>query len=139
MHSNGNKEHKSSEKEHNPSGEAYKSQKEEKQKEPKVPTRQISYDMYKKGMTVEEIAKERGYVPSTIMSHLTGYIVDGDIDIRQFVSTDHEQLLRQYMTLHPDSPFSEIRTALNESCSYDEIRIVANIMEKEKTGKQQKA
>ena len=93
--------------------------------------------MYKKGMTVEEIAKERGYVPSTIMSHLTGYIVDGDIDIRQFVSTDHEQLLRQYMTLHPDSPFSEIRTALNESCSYDEIRIVANIMEKEKTARQQ--
>ncbi len=132
-------EHKSSEKEYNPSGEAYKSQKEEKQKEPKVPTRQISYDMYKKGMTVEEIAKERDYVPSTIMSHLTGYIVDGDIDIRNFVSADHEQSLRQYMTSHPDSPFSEIRAALDESCSYDEIRIVANIMEKEKTDKQQKA
>ncbi len=129
-----NKEKKASREEYKqPAKETEKEKGKEKEKGPKIPTRQISYDMYRKGMSVDEIAKERGYVPSTIMSHLLGYIVDGHIDIRNFVSSDHEQQLRQYITLHPDSPFSEIRTALNDSCSYDEIRIVADIMKKEKT------
>ncbi len=131
---NKNKEKKASREEYKqPAKEAEKEKGKEKEKGPKIPTRQISYDMYRKGMSVDEIAKERGYVPSTIMSHLLGYIVDGHIDIRNFVSSDHEQQLRKYITLHPDSPFSEIRTALNDSCSYDEIRIVADIMKKEKT------
>ncbi len=131
---NKNKEKKASREEYKqPAKETEKEKGKEKEKGPKIPTRQISYDMYRKGMSVDEIAKERGYVPSTIMSHLLGYIVDGHIDIRNFVSSDHEQQLRKYITLHPDSPFSEIRTALNDSCSYDEIRIVADIMKKEKT------
>ena len=59
------------------SGSGRKSRRQKKPNEPKVPktpTREISYNLYKQGMTLEQIAAERGLVKDTIAGHLASYV-----------------------------------------------------------------
>lgn len=102
-----------------------KEPKEKKTKEPKTPTREISLNMFRQGMTVDLIAHERSLAVSTIMGHLLPYIMAGQIDRRQFISEEHEQALAAYLAQHPEeTSWTAIRTAMGNDYSYDEIRLV---------------
>ncbi len=101
------------------------------QKKEKIDTKKVSLDLYKGGMKPDDIAKARNLAPSTIMGHLAHYVIEGELGIRDFVSTAHENKLREFISSHPDTPFGEIRTALGESYTFSEIKIVAGLMEKE--------
>lgn len=106
----------------------------EKPKKPKAEkgaTRRATLEMYRKGMKPAEIAKERGLAESTIMGHLAQLVIDGEIGIRDFISTAHENRLREFIAENPDMTFSEIRTALGESYNYGEISIIKKLMDRE--------
>lgn len=47
-----------------------------------------SLSMYKKGMSIADIAKERQFVESTIAGHLSSFLSTGEVDILDFVSQD---------------------------------------------------
>ena len=49
-------------------------------KEPKIPTYKISYDMFSSGMTIEQIAKERGLVYGTVFGHIARYVEAGELE-----------------------------------------------------------
>ncbi len=107
----------------------------EKEKKEKIDTKKVSLDLYKGGMKVDDIAKARNLSPSTILGHLAHYVIEGELGIRDFVSTTHENKIREFISSHPDAHFGEIRTALGESYTYGEIKIVASLMKKEADGK----
>lgn len=98
------------------SGSGRESRRQKKPNEPKVPktpTREISYNLYKQGMTLEQIAAERGLVKDTIAGHLASYVKEGKIGLRALISSAHEKKIRDFMKAHPElEHFSEIKEAL---------------------------
>lgn len=117
------------------SGSGRKSRRQKKPNEPKVPktpTREISYNLYKQGMTLEQIAAERGLVKDTIAGHLASYVKEGKIGLRALISSAHEKKIRDFMKAHPELElFSEIKEALGASIDYYEIKLVHDLMEGE--------
>ena len=65
-----------------------KEKKEKKEKKAVGETYRISYDLYKSGKTIEEIAIERNFSTGTIASHLSRYINSGQLNINDFVSEE---------------------------------------------------
>lgn len=117
------------------SGSGRKSRRQKKPNEPKVPktpTREISYNLYKQGMTLEQIAAERGLVKDTIAGHLASYVKEGKIGLRALISSAHEKKIRDFMKAHPElEHFGEIKEALGASIEYYEIKLVHDLMEGE--------
>lgn len=117
------------------SGSGRKSRRQKKPNEPKVPktpTREISYNLYKQGMTLEQIAAERGFVKDTIAGHLASYVKEGKIGLRALISSAHEKKIRDFMKAHPElEHFSEIKEALGAGIDYYEIKLVHDFMEGE--------
>ena len=116
-------------------GSGRKSRKQKKTNEPKVPktpTREISYNLYKQGMTLEQIAAERGFTKDTIAGHLASYVKEGKVGLRVLISSAHEQKIRDFMKAHPEREhFSEIKEALGAGIEYYEIKLVHDLMEEE--------
>ena len=117
------------------SGSGRKSRRQKKPNEPKVPktpTREISYNLYKQGMTLEQIAAERGFVKDTIAGHLASYVKEGKVGLRALISSAHEKKIRDFMKAHPElEHFSEIKEALGAGIDYYEIKLVHDLMEGE--------
>lgn len=87
----------------------------------------ITYDLYKKGFTVEEIANERGYVSSTIVNHLCKLIEFGEnIDIQQFVEAEKIPIIQAVIKATTESSLSAIMENIQKSgnYSYNDIRFV---------------
>lgn len=98
-------------------------------KAPKVPTREISYNLFKQGLTIEQIAAERNFTKGTIIGHLTPYVKEGKIGIRTFITSAHEKKIRDFMEKHPEMEhFSEIKEALGPSIEYYEIKLIHDLM-----------
>lgn len=69
-------------------GKAVRSEKAAKAEKPKKEdTRCVTFRMYKQGMTIKQIAKERDLHTRTIHSHLAHYVAKGMLPVEEFVST----------------------------------------------------
>ncbi|MDR0891931.1 MAG: helix-turn-helix domain-containing protein [Mediterranea sp.] len=87
-------------------------------------TRTISYEMFKQGMTIDEIAKQRELVTGTIAGHLEGYVRSGEIKVEQVVSAEHIDKIRRYHQAHADAGVTDIKVALGDEVSYADVRFV---------------
>ncbi|KAA6315780.1 hypothetical protein EZS27_033812, partial [termite gut metagenome] len=106
-----------------------------KEKNPpsKNPTKEITYKMFQQGMSVEEIAKIRGFVAGTIVGHLEPYVRKGDISIQELVPQEKIDIITRYLQEHKgqDESLSVIKTALGEEILYTDIRaVLASVQEK---------
>jgi ribonuclease D len=59
----------------------------------KVSTKEQTYTLFKQGLKMEEIAKQRGFALSTVQSHLIPYISSGEIMIDELVSNEKQRLI----------------------------------------------
>lgn len=97
-------------------------------KPPKIPTREISYNMYIGGMGIEQIATERKLAYSTIFSHLLGYVESGEIDALQLIPQEHAERLQDYFRSgHRPTSLAEINESLNMTMPYSEISLYMRI------------
>lgn len=92
-------------------------------KKPKKPTAEITYELYQKGKTIEEIAEERGFVPETILGHLAQYVANGILSINDFVEDKKIDVVKKafesgYQTI------GDLKRVLGDDISYGEIKIV---------------
>lgn len=106
--------------------ERKKKEKKEKEKKIKVCTKEISYDLYCSGMTIEEIAQERNLVPGTIVTHLIPYIINGDIKIDALVDRSIRVRITNFALEHPDKMNSlmAIKENVEDNISYTDIKLV---------------
>lgn len=106
-------------------------------KEPKAPkplTREISFNMYVGGMTIEQIAEERGLTVGTVFSHLAHYASEGRMDWHDLISEESMKELQAYFAANGNrSSLSEIKSKLSPSVSYDEIRLFIDLNKKRKS------
>jgi hypothetical protein len=100
-----------------------------KKKLPKPDTKKQSFELYKTGKTIEEIAKERSLAVSTISGHLAYFIGTGELDVHDLVSTEKIDLISKFFTKNPSNYLYDAKTALGESVTYNEVRFVHQHLE----------
>lgn len=90
----------------------------------RVDTKQVSYDLFREGKTLKEIAKERGLTVSTIETHLAHYIGTGEIDLYDLVDKKKVDRIRKAL-ISVDSPnLKDVKQTLGRSVTYGEIKMV---------------
>ena len=83
-------------------------------------------------MSIEEIAKERNLVRSTIAGHLAeAYFRGENINIDQFVSKEKQKIITQQFKKIGVEKLTPIKQALGADYSYEEIRFVKATIQKE--------
>ncbi|MEZ7939344.1 MAG: DNA helicase RecQ [Schleiferiaceae bacterium] len=91
-----------------------------------------SYNLYKEGLSVAEIAEKRELQPTTIISHLCKKYLEGKpVDLNQFVSVEEiNQVKRAKEILENPAELKKYFVFLEESIDYGKIRIALTILEK---------
>jgi hypothetical protein len=96
---------------------------EKKVKVVKPDTQLLSFELFKKGKTVEEIAALRTLAVSTIQSHLVHFIETGELPMETLLSPDKIDELKEVMKKFPDVKLlTELKQQCNENISYHDIR-----------------
>ncbi|MBB6004218.1 DNA helicase RecQ [Arcicella rosea] len=101
-----------------------------------VDTFHYTYQLYKEGLSVNEIAEQRSLNPVTIFSHLAKLYEDGeDINISAFITeTEVEQIVgaAKVMNVKKGDPIKPLFEAMDAKYEYHKIRIALLIAEKNK-------
>ncbi|KGL61809.1 helix-turn-helix domain-containing protein [Polaribacter sp. Hel1_85] len=96
----------------------------EQKKEDKKPTKQITLELFKSGLSVKEIAKERSLTTGTIESHLASYIPTGDVDILELIPIKKYKKLVDQIEEVEFKNLTELKEKVDKSFSYMELRMV---------------
>ncbi len=88
-------------------------------------TRQTSFDMFNRGLTVPGIAKERGLAESTIEGHLCSFIETGELNIDRLLSPERQSAIEVAMKNVSENFLNEIKNKLGDDYSYGEIKWMA--------------
>ncbi|MBI5730650.1 MAG: DNA helicase RecQ [Ignavibacteriales bacterium] len=92
----------------------------------KSETKMETFELFKSGKSVAEIAAIRNLAASTIENHLAFYIEKGKIKVIELVSQEKIQQIEKAIQLHGDLSLSVLKNELGEKISYGEIRLVIN-------------
>lgn len=98
-------------------------------KAPRPKTSEVSFELFKQGKTVEEIAAERKLTTGTIRSHFVPYLKNKTIKITALVPEEKVNTIITCIRKTEASTLTEVKHALGEDFSYDEIRLVMASME----------
>ncbi|MFV8356121.1 DNA helicase RecQ [Flavobacterium sp. XS1P32] len=102
-------------------------------KKKEATTYKETLELYKNGLTVEEIAQKRKLGFSTIMSHLAKLYVDGaEIDLDSFISKEEvSQIADAQIKLESPNALKPYFDYFEEKIDYGKIRLALAILEKE--------
>lgn len=94
-------------------------------------TTKESYDLYKSGKTIVEIAALRELSPVTIEGHLSHFIQTGELDISLFVSPEKLPAIADAIQSYGAEKLSPLKEVLGDDYGYGEIRMVVAWMNRE--------
>jgi ATP-dependent DNA helicase RecQ len=86
-------------------------------------TKRISYELYRSGKTIKEVAAERSLAITTIETHLSYYITSGELDVNDFVPPDKQELIASATEKYGRLSLKLLKDNLPEEISYMEIRM----------------
>jgi energy-coupling factor transporter ATP-binding protein EcfA2 len=92
-------------------------------------SRQISYELFKNGLTIPEIARSRQMALSTIEAHLLNYVGNGEIPINRLVDQRKVKAIEECIELNNFRLLSDLKAKLGDAYSYSEIRFVLKYLE----------
>ncbi|WBX73909.1 helix-turn-helix domain-containing protein [Tenacibaculum pacificus] len=95
-----------------------------KKKEVKIPTREITYNFFKEGISAKEIAKKRGLTLNTIETHLASYLSAGDIDILDLMPVKRYNKLLKSIEDTDFKTLSELKKKVSKEFSFNELKMV---------------
>ena len=98
-------------------------QKKEKSNTIKTDTKILSFNLFKGGKSVAEIAKERNLASSTIEGHLAFFVGTGEIDIDSFVTKEKQLIIKEAAAKHGTESLTVLIQNLPEKYTYGEIRM----------------
>jgi hypothetical protein len=89
-------------------------------------TKKISFDLFKQGKTISEIAEERKLSIITIEAHLAHFVGTGEIPISKFVSQERVDLIAGHFDGSDELFLGPVKAALGDEVSWSDIRFVAS-------------
>ena len=90
----------------------------------KADTYAASFELYKEGKNIDEIAALRTLSRSTIEGHLCRYISDGEIDASTLITPEKYTLIEEALQQYDGKSITPIKQKLPPAISFGEIRIV---------------
>jgi len=90
----------------------------------KSDTRVESYELFKSGKTVAEVAAFRNLATSTIQNHLAFFVAVGKLEVTELVSPEKIDQIEKVIKLHSDLSLGELKKILGENINYGEITAV---------------
>jgi ATP-dependent DNA helicase RecQ len=112
---------------------AHSKEKREKKSRKKGNTYKETFNLYKEGMTIEEIAQTRNLAPTTIFSHLSKLYDSGEnVDLKKFISKgDLEAVKKAKSKLENPDALKPYFEHFQEEMDYGTIRMALTILNKE--------
>jgi len=92
-------------------------------------TFEVSLDLFRSGMSVEHIAREREMTVGTIEGHLAMFIPAGKVDLNELVPESKIEPIKRAIALHGDQSLGLLKTELGDDYSDGEIRAVVASMQ----------
>ena len=94
-------------------------------------TFKVTFDLYKQGKTVPEIANERGLSPTTIEGHLSRFVQTGELDVHEFVNEAKIPAIKNAVESYGSEMLSPLKEILGDAYTYGEIKAVIAWMNKD--------
>lgn len=104
--------------------------KNEQKKEDKKPTKQISFELFKSGLSIKEIAKERTLTAGTIESHLASFIPSGEVDVLELIPLKKYNKMVKAIESVEFKNLTDLKEKVDSSYSFMELRMVLMSLEK---------
>ena len=96
------------------------------------PTAQRTLELHHEGLTIDEIAAQRGFKAQTIAQHLARFIEQGQIeDVRPWVSDADLARIRRAAGGRPIAALRPLREALDGALSYDQLTLARAYLNRE--------
>ncbi len=89
-------------------------------------TAKATFDLFKSGKSISEVASARGLAKSTIEGHLSNFILTGDLDILDLMDKDKYIELKKIMETTEYDSFSQLKSKIDRKFSYADLRAVLN-------------
>ena len=84
-----------------------------------------TYEFFRKGTSLEDIAKQRNLAPSTIASHMERLIMEGrDVDMDRLVEPAKRHLIEKFFLSRKEWGLNPVVEHFTGAVSYEEARIV---------------
>ena len=96
----------------------------EKNATAKTDTKTISFNLYKEGKKISEIATERNLAVGTIESHLISFVAKGEIMILELVPADKRKLILDAAAKYGTLSHKTLIENLPSNITYNEIKMV---------------
>ena len=95
-----------------------------------LPTHMITYNHYRAGKSISEIAKERNLNESTIVNHLSMFVSTGELTLEEFVEENKiKNIIASYQKFKNENKLKPIKEDLGDDYSYNEIRMVVDYIQ----------
>ncbi len=101
-----------------------KREKKEKNTGVKPNSKMVSFELFKAGKSVGEIARERNFVADTILGHLAHFVGTGEIELDKLVSKEKQLLIKLALEKHGSSGHKVVLESLPEDYTYGDIKMV---------------
>ncbi|HHB79899.1 MAG TPA: helicase [Saprospiraceae bacterium] len=93
-------------------------------------TQQKTFDLFKSGKSIQEIAKERGLVTGTIEGHLARFVASGDLKITDIIPQEKYDALKKIIESNNSKELKVLKSAAGNDYSWAQIRMVLAELEK---------
>ena len=98
-------------------------------------THRHTLELHRQGLSMAEIADQRGLKSSTIANHLEQLIRQGEaVEVDNLVAVDRQHTIVAVLTKLENASLTDIRDRLNPTYSYEEIRLVRAAWQREQSG-----
>ncbi len=93
-------------------------------------TKTISFNLFKAGKSIHQIALERELTAGTIFGHLASFISTGEVKTTDLMSESNFKELKAIIPTKTFENLSDLKQQLDDKYSYSEIRLVINDLAK---------
>jgi len=90
----------------------------------KTDTKKASFDLYKQGKSIEEIAKERNLNSNTVENHLSFFVSIGELDIHSLITQEKVFMVKAGIEKFGNTSSKTLKENLPDHISYGEIKMV---------------
>jgi ATP-dependent DNA helicase RecQ len=91
--------------------------------ETKADTKTVSYQLFKSGKSIAEIALERNITNGTVETHLSYFIATGEIDLHELLSEEKINKIQKAIAIHGNTSAKTLKENLPEEIGYGEIKM----------------
>ncbi len=98
----------------------------------KIPTKEVTFQLFKEGLSAVEISKKRGLALGTIQTHLTHFVATGDIDIASLIAKGKLLSLQTALEKTSFKSLGEFISKTHNVYTYSEVRMALKAIEYKK-------